>query len=198
MRRGTGVFEEGTPSDRIFFLSSGLVKLMRADSGRTVLVGIVRPGELFGDQDFFSGDLRESRAEVLTDAEVFSIPREAFMRALEESPDLWREVALQLANRTRSLERQVELVTLHSVEDRILLQLKDLAGQLGASPIPGFMAPVPLSQSELASLIGATRETTSMTLNQLRRRGLVQMKRRCLLIPVASAPAAVVAATQAA
>jgi len=69
----------------------------------------------------------------------------------------------------------------------------DLAQQMGAAPGPEEVS-IPLSQGELASLIGATRETTSTTLNTLARRGVIRLGRRLIILPSLDAMSAVVGA----
>src|SRR5581483_8331685 len=94
----------------------------------------------------------------------------------------WRMVAETIGARQRELEKKVELLCLQDVEYRILYYLSELATTLGQRIDGGAEYSIPLSQSELASLIGATRETTSTTLNALARRGLVKLGRRLLTV----------------
>ncbi len=82
-----------------------------------------------------------------------------------------------------TLARKVELLCLHDVEYRILYYLAELSSLVKASDLDGGGHQLPLTQAELADLIGATRETTSTTLNQLERRGLLKLSRRLLTIP---------------
>jgi CRP-like cAMP-binding protein len=87
-----------------------------------------------------------------------------------------------LTVRKRQLEKKIELLCLHDVEYRILYYMAELARTFGAKA-NGSEYSIPLSQGELASLIGATRETTSTTLNLLARRGLIKLGRRQLIVP---------------
>jgi CRP/FNR family transcriptional regulator len=94
---------------------------------------------------------------------------------------LWRQVAEFLVMHKRRLERKIELLCLQDVEYRILYYLAELAGTVG-SRLNNQESSIPLSQGELASLIGATRETTSTTLNALARRSLIRLGRRQLIV----------------
>ena len=80
------------------------------------------------------------------------------------------------------MEKKIELLCLHDVEYRILYYMAELARTFGAKA-NGSEYSIPLSQGELASLIGATRETTSTTLNTLARRGVIKLGRRQLIVP---------------
>jgi CRP-like cAMP-binding protein len=134
------------------------------------------------EQTLVGEQTRSIAAEVLQEGIIYVIPRDLLLRACEKRPELWREIAAFLAFRQRQLEKKVELLCLHDVEYRILFYMAELARSLGSKP-NGTDYSIPLSQGELASLIGATRETTSTTLNALARRGVIKLGRRQLIVP---------------
>ncbi len=182
-RRFTPVFREGDPADVLYFLSTGLVKLFhRSADGKEVIFHVAAGGELFGEEAIEEGALRCCSSEVLQDATYYPIPRAAFLSFAESRPGFWQAFAATLAARERQLLRKVEMLCLREVESRILLYLRELAGRLrGAGQENDFE--IPLSQSELANLIGATRETTSTTLNALARKGKLRLGRRMVIVP---------------
>lgn len=182
-RRFTVVYASGSPADRLFFVESGLVKLCkRGDDGKEIVLHICGPGELFGEQSVLSATTQDLSAEVMETGTIYSIPRDLFLTFCQTQRDVWSLFAQFVLQQSRRLERRVELLCLKDVEQRILLTLLDLAQTIGSAANPGEYA-IPLSQSELASYIGATRETTSTTLNMLERRGLIQLGRRLLIVP---------------
>lgn len=182
-RRFATVFSEGSPADTIFFVESGLVKIYkRGAEQKEIILQIAGPGEVFGEQALGTEPSRSIAAEVLQEGAIYVIPREIFLRTCEKRPDLWREISALLTARKRQLEKKIELLCLHDVEYRILFYAAELARTVGAKT-NGSEYSIPLSQGELASLIGATRETTSTTLNVLARRGLIRLGRRQLIIP---------------
>jgi CRP/FNR family cyclic AMP-dependent transcriptional regulator len=171
-RRFATVFSEGSPAEALFFLESGLVKLYkRGADNKELILQIISSGELFGEQALTGESSRSVAAEILHEGVIYVIPRELFLRACERRPEFWRELSMFLTARNRQLEKKVELLCLRDVEYRILYYMAELAGTFGAS------------QGELASLIGATRETTSTTLNALARRGVIRLGRRQLIVP---------------
>ena len=87
-----------------------------------------------------------------------------------------------VGERRRQMEARVEGVLFAGVNERLLELLIDMGRRYGV-PVPeGLALRVQLSQKEIAHLIGSTRETTSSTLNQLRRDGLIFIQRRRLII----------------
>ena len=182
-RRFATVYSEGSPSDSLFFLESGLVKILkRGDDNKEIILQIVSPGELFGEQALGLEPARSMAAEVLQEGVIYVIPRDIFVRVCDDHPELWREISGLLTARKRQLEKKIELLCLRDVEYRILYYMADLAKTFGAKS-NGSEYSIPLSQGELASLIGATRETTSTTLNALARRGIIRLGRRQLIVP---------------
>jgi CRP/FNR family transcriptional regulator, cyclic AMP receptor protein len=182
-RRFATVYSEGSPLDSLFFLESGLVKILkRGDDNKEIILQIVSPGELFGEQALGTEVARSMAAEVLQEGVIYVIPRDLFVRVCDDHPELWREMSALLTARKRQLEKKIELLCLRDVEYRILYYMADLAKTFGAKS-SGAEYSIPLSQGELASLIGATRETTSTTLNALARRGVIRLGRRQLIVP---------------
>jgi CRP/FNR family cyclic AMP-dependent transcriptional regulator len=182
-RRFATVYSEGSPADIIFFIESGLVKTYkRGPDNKEIILQIIGAGEMFGEQCLGSESSRTMAAEVLQEGVIYVIPRDIFLRVCEKRPDLWREISGVLTVRKRQLEKKIELLCLHDVEYRILYYMAELARSFGVK-VNGGEHSIPLSQGELASLIGATRETTSTTLNLLARRGLIKLGRRQLIVP---------------
>ena len=181
-RRGTILYAEQAPADSLYFLDSGLVKIFRRRDGvRDLILRLATPGELFGEEAAGPRPVRETASEILSDGIMFSLPRASFLDFCDANPKMWRLFSQVLLRQKQELQDHLEMLSLQDVECRILTSLAELAEKLRVSdsPEPG----IPLSQGELASLIGATRETTSTTLNAVARRGLVTLGRRMLLVP---------------
>lgn len=182
-RRFATVYSESSPLDSLFFLESGLVKIhKRGEDNKEIILQIVTAGELFGEQALGSEPSRNIAAEVLQEGVIYVIPRDTFVRVCDDHPELWREISDLLTARKRQLEKKIELLCLRDVEYRILYYMAELAKTFGAKT-NGAEYSIPLSQGELASLIGATRETTSTTLNHLARKGVIRLGRRQLIVP---------------
>jgi len=182
-RRFATVYSEGSPADTVFFVDSGLIKTYkRGDDNKEIILQIVGPGEIFGEQALAAEHTRSIAAEVLQEGVIYVIPRDLFLAVCDRRLELWREISTILLERKRDLEKKIELLCLRDVEYRILYYMAQLAKLHSAKSTNGECS-IPLSQGELASLIGATRETTSTTLNSLARRGVIRLGRRQLIVP---------------
>lgn len=182
-RRFSSIYRQSEPADRIYFVAAGLIKLFnRGKDGKEVILRIVAPGEWFGTEALTDSGIRGASAEILQEAMVFTIPRAILASFAESRPAFWPLLAGSLAAGQRQAEIKIEMLCMEDVETRILYFIRDLACRLKQEGQSAeFM--IPLSQGELASLIGATRETTSTTLNVLARKGILKLGRRLLIVP---------------
>ena len=184
LQRCSSLYTQSQPADAVFLIDEGLVKLTRSnETGGKIILAICGPGQLVGEESLSEEPQSYyTEAMVLTAATVHRIPRAALLTALSAKSELGSSLVSYLLNRKLDLAEKVELLCLHDVEYRILHYLAQLSGLL--SPVGnGSGYQIPITQLELADLIGATRETTSTTLNQLERRGLLKLSRRLLTVP---------------
>jgi CRP/FNR family transcriptional regulator, cyclic AMP receptor protein len=181
-RRAAAIFSSGTPANHLYFLDSGLVKIERTgDGNREILLTVVAAGEIFGEQAIIGEGVFTASARVLESGVAFSIPTDVFQRICERRPDIWRLVVAHCLQRKEDLERKIEHLCHSDVRERLIYYLQDLA-RLSPSHDPSGSV-IHISQNELASLVGATRETTSTTLNALARQGLIALGHRLVMIP---------------
>jgi len=181
-RRFAAVFSDGAPAEELYFVESGLVKLYkRGLDSKEIIVDILSAGCLFGQAAIQENAVHNMSAEILQEGVIYVIPREIFVRFCDERPRLWKQMSELALESKRTLEKKIELLCLYDVEHRVLYHLRELAKSFGVR-LSARESSVPLSQGELAGLIGATRETTSTTLNSLARRGLVRLGRRQLVV----------------
>ena len=174
------MFKEGDRAELIYLLDAGLVKLSRdVESQRKIIVRLVRPGELIGDRALSGVANHRYTAEALSDSVCWEVGREQFRAACDASPAALSWVTEQVEKRLTEVERRIELISFTRVEVRLLSLLGDLA-ETSVNPLSPQTESIqiPLSQTEIAQLIGATRETASTTLNQFERRGLLRLGRR--------------------
>jgi CRP/FNR family transcriptional regulator, cyclic AMP receptor protein len=181
-RRAAAIFSVGTPANHVYFLDSGLVKIEKTtDSDKEILLGVVAAGELFGEQGLLGESVFTASAKVLESGVAYSIPTDVFQRFCERRPDVWRLLLQHFLGRKDELERKIEHLCHSDVKQRLVYYLEDLARLNPTHEAGGTV--IHISQNELASLVGATRETTSTTLNALARQGLIALGHRLVMIP---------------
>lgn len=172
--KGTVLFRAGEPATSFFIIEAGLVRLTRPFVAGTAVVSVYGSGVVIGERALVAQGPRMVTAETLCDCTLTEIRLADFVEAATKLPDLWAWLARQLLQRSADLERRIHAMTHLRVEQRIASVLLELADQIGAG-LEG--ARLPLTQLDVAMLVGATRETTSTTLNQMERRGLLKLGR---------------------
>ena len=184
LRRSTTLFSQEQLADSLYLIEEGLVKLTRTSpTGSRIILTICGLGHVVGEE-VLSGDSASyyAEAETLTTSTVVRIPAYVLHRTMQSNSELANAVTNAIIQQKRALAEKIEMLCLHDVEHRILFYLAELSS-LVKPDTEGEGYQLPITQLELADLIGATRETTSTTLNQLERRGLVRLSRRLLTIP---------------
>jgi CRP-like cAMP-binding protein len=184
LRRSTALFSPSEFADSLFFIEDGLVKLTKTTpEGGRIIQAVYGPNDIFGEESMSSDSMRyQAEAEVLTTSAVVKVPAATVQELMTAHPHLSLEFVRYLLKTKAGFAHQVELHCLYDVEYRIIYYLEQLAKLVRPAEDGSVGRSLPITQLELADLVGATRETTSTTLNALERRGLVKLSRRLLTV----------------
>ncbi len=181
--KGELVYLPGDPSDAVYLLKKGRVKISRVnDDGREVLLTILEPGEIFGEVEALSGDRRETLVQVLEKAIVCEIQRADFDQYLQRYPHVGGRIIKLMGVRLRAIETRVGELVFKSAPARLATILLNLSETMGEANEQGVRLQARLTHQNLANLIGTSRETVSIMLNQFSKRGLVIQDHRHIVI----------------
>lgn len=159
--------------DRVYVVKQGRVAVMHDG----VVVAVLAPGQLFGTSALFGAAIAGQHAVALEDVVICEAPAGQFLAAVATHPRLAAKVVTNLARQLFELERTVERAATASVEQRLAELLLRLARDRGgAKEVRG------VSQSDLARMVGAARESVSRTIAAWERRGLVRARQRLVEI----------------
>ena len=152
LRRGDVLFAEGDEPDELFVVVSGRIALAnKSVDGRESVVALVEAGDVFGEMPLFDGLGRSTEARALEPSEVIAIPYAPVQDVYELRPTLlWSVVAL-FSGRIRSMDAALADSVFLDVTGRTAKRLLELAGDSDE-----FVLPV--TQEELAAMVGASRE----------------------------------------
>ncbi|MCI2429315.1 Crp/Fnr family transcriptional regulator [Candidatus Acetothermia bacterium] len=183
-KRGEAIYLPGDPNTTVYFLMKGRVKLVYLDErGRKFTTAICRPGQPFGELVF--SERREPYrfiAQALEDSELCLIPKDELVRFAQERPQLALRLTKWVGDQFRELQIKLEDLLFKDVPTRLARLLERLAHEEGQKTPQGIEIALKLTHQELAELIGSTRETTTLLLNQLRRAGVIGRRRGRLVI----------------
>lgn len=186
--RHGAVLRAGSAGDDLVLLLAGRVKLIAFGSERREVVLAIRgPGELIGEMAALGGQRRTATAVAIEDAEVGFLSSEEFRGYLRDHPAAALILIRMLVHRLSESTREVvDLATQDSV-GRVAKRLLDLADDHGTETAEGTRIDLSLTQDELASWTGATRETVSRALRLMRRLGWISTGSRSITVLDAAA-----------
>ena len=174
---GESIFFQGDPGNAIYVLESGTVRIyVHAEEGQEVAVVIYGPGDLFGEMSLLDQLPRSATAEALEDTVLWVMSGEDFDRHLRTSHQLALNVMLTLSTRLRHTNESIQSLASLDVTRRVAKRLLSLALRQGVQTSSGVRINSRLTQSALASLISASRESTNRAFRALQRKGLVDME----------------------
>ena len=172
LQRGVVVFDEGAEPGEFYLVLSGRVAIAQeSDDGRESLLAVLGPGELFGEMGFLDGYNRSAQARALEESQVLMVPYAELRLLYESNPSaLWSAVAL-LARRLRAMDQALSDTVFLDVMGRTAKRLLDMAGDADEFEMP-------LTQEELASMVGASRERVNKAIHAFEKLGWVTHDQR--------------------
>lgn len=172
LRRGDIVFAEGAEPQHLYVVEDGRIAIAsRSDDGRESVFALMERGSLFGEMGLLDGLNRSAEARALEPSQVVEIPYAPVRAAFEERPALlWGVVAL-LAGRLRSMDAQLADSVFLDVTGRTAKRLLDLAADEDEFQLP-------ITQEELAGMVGASRERVNKAIASFVRLGWIDQADR--------------------
>jgi CRP-like cAMP-binding protein len=172
-RKGQTIFVAGDPGSNLCIVSSGLVKLVLASAeGREVALDVLGPGDVFGELALLDGEPRSADAVAVESTQLLLLQRDAFVRVLHERP----EAAITLiAVLSRRLRRDAQLLQDAAFLD-VPARLARAILRLAKSGVDGAHRTPRMSQSDLAAVVGTTRETLNKWLGFFSDQGWIRLE----------------------
>jgi CRP/FNR family transcriptional regulator, cyclic AMP receptor protein len=184
-RRGETIFHQGDPGDALFVLSSGSVKVvLPSDEGaEPAIVAILGPGEFFGELAILDGAPHSATIVAVEPTETLVLHRDAFLGLIDSDAGLRRALLASLATEIRRLTGHVEDLHFLDLPGRLASRILRLADSSGQRADDGtIQISWPYTQSELAGMIGGSRQSVNRLLADLTDQGLVRLERDQLVV----------------
>lgn len=175
--------------DAIFILKRGSVRLSRVDeSGARLTVAILDTGAVFGESRLLGQGASDVTVEAMDDCLVCTVPTAQMRELMHRFPTVALNLAEFLGNRLRRSHELAHELAYWNVHRRIARQVALLAERYGRPTLTGdVIVDRVVTQSDLAEMVGATRQTVSESLSTMTRLGIVGRRRRRLVVRDADA-----------
>jgi|SRR3972149_4118368 len=171
------------PSNSIFFLKKGRVKLTRISSdGKEMILGLVNKGEVFGEMAYLDEEERKDFATALDEVLVCAINKDDFKKFVEKNPELNLRITKLIGLKLKKYSERIEELVFKDAEQRVisfLLRLADENGKQIGDEI--FVKPF-LKHQDIAELTACSRQTVNSVLTELREKKIIHFDRKKIII----------------
>jgi CRP/FNR family transcriptional regulator, cyclic AMP receptor protein len=179
--RGQYVYHQGDVGDRLFVLVDGLVKVVFAsEQGDETVLATLRAGESFGELAVLDGGPRSASVVTVSGTRLLMITRAALLELMRTSPALIDSLLVGLGAMVRRLTEHVSDMSALDVGGRLAKLLLRLAKQEASGG--RVVLNVPLSQSELAAMVGASRPVVNRILQSFAARGWLEVSGHVIVL----------------
>ena len=184
-RRGEVIFHQGDPGDALFIVMSGSIKIsLPSDTGDEAILATLRPGDFFGELALLDGAPRSATAVAIEPTETYILARDRFRELISTEPIMREALLATLAAEVRRLTHHVEELHFLDITGRLASRLARLAAETGAARLAdgAIRLAGPLTQGDLAAMIGCTRQSVNKLLGLFTDDGLIRLERDRIVI----------------
>lgn len=180
--RGAVIRHPNEPQNMVYLIKEGRVKISRySPDGREQILTLLEPGGMFGELALVR-ETEPVHVEALEDTLLCELYRDDFLALIRRQPEVMLHTIKVLAERLRLAEEEIADLVFRDVSGRLaslLLRLAEAYGQKGEG---GLRLTLRLTHQDIASMIGATRETVTSTLSRFREVGSIEIDQRYIVI----------------
>jgi CRP/FNR family transcriptional regulator len=174
---------EGSPAAGCFYLDSGKARIFRSTpEGREQTFSLVAPGDTFAEVPVLDHGPNPATVETLAPSTTVFIPSEALFAVMERRPEVAFALLRHVASRLRTFTYLVEQMGQQTVRSRLSRYLVQITRESGVPVDGGILVRRALTQEDLASLMGSVREVISRTLKVMEEDGILEVRRKEILI----------------
>lgn len=174
INRGDVLFRKGDEGKSLFVIYRGKIKIVLPSRvGDEVILAVFSEGDFFGEMSVLDGLPRSADAVAMEEAELIVLDRTAFLEFLKQNETAIEAILRSLSMRLRKTDDLLEDTCFLNISARFAKKLVELAEDYGRPSGEGILIDLEVTQSDLASMVGATRESINKELKVLREKGLV-------------------------
>jgi CRP/FNR family cyclic AMP-dependent transcriptional regulator len=180
LKRGTTIVSKGDPGNSLIAVISGTVKIsVSSADGRSAILNLIGPGEIFGEMSVLDGQPRSADATANTNCEIFIIDRREFLPFVRSQPALAMKFIELLCARLRWTSDQVEQVILQNLPGRLASALIRLTEK---HKLAGGGRTIAVTQQEISEMVGMTRESINKQLRVWATRNWVRLEHGAIVV----------------
>ncbi len=177
------VFMEGDPSDWLYIVSKGEVKVVKHTVvGKDIILEIMSPGDIFGGVAALDKRPFPASAQAMDTIAVIRISRKNLFKIMEEYPILKLEIVKYFSDKLRDAHEMLKNMATERVEKRIASLLLKLSEKTGVGEGDYIKIDFPLTRQEISEMVGTTVETCIRTMSKFQKQNMVKSSDNRILI----------------
>lgn len=167
----------------VFYIKSGYIRVYRiSEEGEELTLAILKEHDFFPLTYGFNGSKNNYYLEAITPLEIWKAPQDQFLQFIKGEPDLYFELTNRILIRFDDVLSRMEHLIFSNAYTKVATTLLMCAQGLGEVEGDAIIVKVPLTHKDIATMIGITRETTSLEMKKLERKGYISRKGKQLII----------------
>lgn len=182
-KKGETILHGGDAPQGVYFINKGYVRdYSISRDGEELTLIIFKPEDFFPMNWVFNDTPNFHYFEAMTAVELWRCPKEDFIAFLKANPDVFFELADHISLRLGGLLQRMEYLVFGNAYQKVASILMICAERFGEKSDGGIRIPIPLTHKDLAMLVGMTRETVSIEMKKLERKGIIEDNRRSIMV----------------
>ena len=184
LEKGEIFYGPDDPSERLFILQKGKARIFRTtpDGGEFTLT-VVESGSVFGEMALTGQQLEAAYAQAMEPSLVSTMAKADLERLILQKPEVGLRIMHLLSERLRRQESRLEDATMKDVRARLAGIIVLLVETEGVRSGTGYRIPSHYTHERLGTMIGANRVAVTRAFGQLQDEGVVELRRRLILVP---------------
>ena len=169
------IFSEGDPSDRLYLLSEGNVKIVKHTvMGKDIILEVMSPGDIFGGVAVLDNKPYPATAQAMKTAKIIRIMRGDLMKVMDEYSDLKLEIVRYFSDKLRDSHEMLKNIATERVARRIASLLLKLSEKSDVDSEGYKKIDFPLTRQEISEMVGTTVETCIRTMSKFQKSGMIK------------------------
>jgi CRP-like cAMP-binding protein len=184
-RKNETIFHQGDPGDSLYIIESGSVKIVlpSPEGEEGAIIATLARADFFGELALLDGAPHSATAVAIEPTEALVLRRDRFEELVETEPELRKALFAALVTELRRLTGHVEELHFLDLPGRLASRIVRLARESQPDATVDIRLDWPFTQSDLAAMIGGTRQTVNRLLADMTAQDLVRLERDTLIIP---------------
>lgn len=182
-KKGETILHAQDSPQGVFYLEEGFIRqFATAEAGDELTLIIFKPGDFFPLRWALGGVEGTYSIEAMTNVVVWRAPRQEFQEFVKSNPDILFHLTQRVLVRLGGLLSRMEYLTFGNAYEKVASIVAICAERFGKKEGRHIVVQVPLTHQDIAFLVGIARETTSVELKKLEKKGLIAFRNRLLVV----------------